>query len=292
MKRIVLVLTLLIGLGCAQPAHAGFFADKKAEFIQNRAVKAEKKAVKKTLTLQEKYAAKYDLISLSSLYHQDFVSSDGFKKDIYFDLIKDSWKSYPDIVYTSEITDIRIENSEAEVDVKETSIATSTQLEDGVKLHGELNSLSEGTYYLKKVDDQWLIIGEKVNNEKSFLKYGDTRFVEMDLTSPQTAKAGEYYTSTLEIKKPENAFIVASICQDNITYPQEKVQEVFRNLPDDNILERMFIANKLGKNEYNVATIGMSKSRIVGFDKIQVYMAGVAFIMTRVNIEEQDAKKD
>ena len=292
MKRIVLSLVILLGFGITEPAHASFFADKKAEIVQNLEIRADKKAIKKLLSLQEKYAAKYDVISLSTLYHQDFVSADGFKKDVYFELIKDTWKSYPDIIYTSEIKDIRINGNSAEVDVYETSLSTTTEIEQGVKIYGELNSISNGTYYLKKFENKWLVTSEKVKNEKSFLKYGDTRFVEMDLITPETAKAGEYYTASLKIDKPEDAFIVASICQDAITYPQQKPKEVFRNLPEDNILERMFIANKDGKNEYNVASIGMSKSRTVAFDKVQVYMAGLAFIMTRVNVEEANAEKD
>lgn len=292
MKRIVLILIILLGMGISEPAHAGFFADKKAEIVLKRETRLNKKAIKKLLIQQEKAAAKYDINALSILYHQDFVSSDGFKKDVYFDLIKDTWKSYPDIVYTSEIKDIKISGDKAEVDVHETSLATSTQLEDGVTIHGELNSQSDGTYYLQKNNNKWLIIGEKIGYEKSFLKYGETRFVEMDLISPKTAKAGEYYTTTLKIDRPENAFIVASICREDITYPQEKINEVFRNLPDDNILERMFIANKNNKNEYNVATIGMSKTKVYGIDKVKMYMAGIAFIMTRVNVEGIDAEKD
>ena len=292
MKRIVLSLVILLGLGVTEPVQAGFFTDKKVEITQNFKIRADKKAIKKALKLQEKYAAKYDIVGLSTLYHQDFVSADGFKKDVYFELIKDTWKSYPDIIYTSEIKDIRINGDLAEVDVYETSLATTTEIEQGVKIYGELNSISNGTYYLKQQNDKWLVISEKVKNEKSFLKYGDTRFVEMDLTSPEVTKAGEYYTASLKIDKPKDAFIVASICQDAITYPQQKPKEVFRNLPDDNILERMFIANKNGKNEYNIASIGMSKSRTVAFDKVQVYMAGLAFIMTRVNVEDADAQQN
>ena len=169
MKRIVLSLLILLGLGVTEPVHAGFFADKKAEINQNFEIRADKKAIKKALRLQEKYAARYDIIGLSTLYHQDFVSADGFKKDVYFELIKDTWKSYPDIIYTSEIKDIRINGDSAEVDVYETSLATTTEIEQGVKIYGELNSISNGTYYLKQQDNEWLIISEKVKNEKSFL---------------------------------------------------------------------------------------------------------------------------
>ena len=56
----------------------------------------------------------------------------------------------------------------------------------------------------------------------------------------------------------------------------------------------MFYANKNGKNEYNVASIGVSKSEQITPEKIRVYIAGLAFIMTRVNVEDEvkDAPED
>lgn len=292
MKKIFLFLTIILMISACEPVHASFFDNKKTQIIQNLETRKAKKDIKKVFIQQEKYASKYDLTSLSTLYHQDFESADGFKKDTYFDLIKETWKTYPDIVYNAKIQEIRINGNKAEIDVYETSVATTTEIAEDKAIFGELNSSSDGTYYLEKINDKWLFISEKVRNEKSFLKYGDTRFVEMDLISPKTAKAGEYYTATLKINKPEDAFIVASICKDKITYPQQKTEEVFRNLPNDNILERMFIANKDGKNEFNIATIGMSKSTQTGFGKIRIYMAGIAFIMTRVNIEDNNAEKN
>ena len=149
-------------------------------------------------------------------------------------------------------------------------------------------------YYFKKIKNKWLISGEKVYNEKSFLKYGDTRFINMDLISPEKVTPNEYYTASLKVDLPENAFAIASIGRDEITYPQDQAAEVFRRLPEDNILERMFYANKNGKNEYNVASIGVSKSEQITPEKIRVYIAGLAFSMTRVNVEDEvkDAPED
>ncbi len=296
MKRIfsALIIGLFVFVNLYTPAEAGFFADKKTEIVQNFKDKSAQKSIRKILEKQTKFASNHDYTGLFNLYANDFINTDGFTKDIYFKLIKDTWTSYPDITYTTEIKDITVDGNKASAEVYETSLATSTQLEEGVKLYGELHSYSNGFYYFKKVDGKWLISGEKVTKEKSFLKYGDTRFIEMDLISPEKVVPNEYYTASLKIDLPENAFAVASIGCDEIIYPQKQTEEVFRRMPDDNILERMFYANKNGKNEYNVASIGVSKSEQITPEKIRVYIAGLAFIMTRVNVEDEveNAPKD
>ncbi len=289
MKKIfsVLIIGLFIFTNVFVPAQAGFFSDKKAEIIQNYQDRTAQKAIRKILEKQTKLATKHDYTGLFNLYDNDFINTDGFTKNIYFKLIKDTWTTYPDISYTTEIKEIKVDGDTASGEVYETSLATSTEIAEGVKFFGELHSYSNGVYYFKKVKGKWLISGEKVYDEKSFLKYGDTRFIEMDLVSPKSVTPGEYYTASLKVDLPQNAVAVASIGRDEITYPQEQAEEKFRKLPDDNILERMFYANKNGKNEYNVASVGVSKSQAISADKIRIYLAGLAFIVTRVNMENE-----
>lgn len=287
MRRLLLALSLLFFMTSVLPAEAGFIADKRASIKASNQLRADKKIIKKIINLQNKLASKYDYDGLISLYSDDFKCSDGFDKETYFKLIKETWATYSDISYTTEIKNVEINNDTAKVKVYETSLATSTHTEEDTSIFGELNSYSNGTYTLKKINGNWLITSEFVNNEKSFLKYGDARFVNMDLNSPLTVKAGEYYTAALTVETPEDTMIVASIGRDSIKYPQEKPEDVFRKMPSDNILERMFLANKEGKNEYNVASIGMTKSKVYG-GQIHLYMAGIAFIMTRVNVEVKE----
>lgn len=296
MKRLVLLsaIGLFLTANVYSPANAGYFTDKKNEIVQTFAVKNAERQIKKVLEKQNDYASKYNVEGLSNLYCEDFVSGDGFTKDIYFKLIKETWESYPDIIYTIDVKEINVNGDKAKAEVYETSLATTTEIAEGVKLNGELHSSSNGTYYLKKVNGKWRIYGETVNNEKSYLKYGDTRFINMELNSPEKVKPGEYYTSSLKIDLPENSFAIASICRENISYPQSKMEEVFRKIPEDNILERMFYANKDGKNEYNIASVGVTKSEATEPNQVRIYLAGIAFIMTRVNVEQevQNAKKD
>ncbi len=296
MKRIIssILIGLFVFVNLYTSAEAGFFSEKKSEIIQNYQDRTAERTIRKILEKQTKYASKHDYTGLFNLYANDFINTDGFTKDVYFTLIKDTWASYPDITYTTDIKDIIVDGDKASAEVYETSLATTTQLNEGIKLFGELHSYSNGVYYFKKIKGKWLISGEKVYNEKSFLKYGDTRFINMDLISPEKVTPNEYYTASLKIDLPENAFAIASIGKDEIVYPQEQAEEVFRKMPDDNILERMFYANKNGKNEYNVASIGVSKSEQITPEKIRVYIAGLAFIMTRVNVEDEvkDAPED
>lgn len=296
MKRIIssILIGLFVFVNLYTPAEAGFFSDKKSEIIQNYQDRTAERTIRKILEKQTKFASKHDYTGLFNLYAQDFVNTDGFTKDVYFKLIQDTWTSYPDITYTTDIKNITVDGHTASAEVYETSLATTTQLNEGVKLFGELHSYSNGVYYFKKIKNKWLISGEKVYNEKSFLKYGDTRFINMDLISPEKVTPNQYYTASLKVDLPENAFAIASIGRDEITYPQDQAAEVFRRLPEDNILERMFYANKNGKNEYNVASIGVSKSEQITPEKIRVYIAGLAFIMTRVNVEDEvkDAPED
>ena len=289
-----LFVSIFIFMNFYVPAEAEFFSDKKSEIIQNYQDRTAERTIRKILEKQTKFASKHDYTGLFNLYAQDFVNTDGFTKDVYFKLIQDTWTSYPDITYTTDIKNITVDGHTASAEVYETSLATTTQLNEGVKLFGELHSYSNGVYYFKKIKNKWLISGEKVYNEKSFLKYGDTRFINMDLISPEKVTPNEYYTASLKVDLPENAFAIASIGRDEITYPQDQAAEVFRRLPEDNILERMFYANKNGKNEYNVASIGVSKSEQITPEKIRVYIAGLAFIMTRVNVEDEvkDAPED
>ena len=62
----------------------GFFAVQKARIEQNRVYKSTLNDIKNVIEQQNVFANKYDAKGLSNLYADDFVNSDGFNKDIYF----------------------------------------------------------------------------------------------------------------------------------------------------------------------------------------------------------------
>lgn len=286
MKKLSVLLfaALLLAGNTVIPAEAGIFAAQKARIEQNKINKSTLNAVKNVIDQQSVYTSKYDLEGLKSLYSPNFVNSDGFNRDVYFKLIEETWKIYPDIVYYTDIKNIEFSENYAAVLVEESAVATSQENIGEFIAVGELYSTSKCIYYLEKQGQKWLISSEKILEETSSLKYGDARYVNMELSAPNQTGAGKTYTATLKVDTPQDAVVVASISKENIVYPQPQTDEAFRKLPDDNILERYFTSNKLNVNEYAVASVGITRAENISEDKIRVYMGGLAFIMTRVNV--------
>lgn len=287
MKKLLTIIAIgTIALaGIQEPANAqNFFAQKRAEIQRMKEYNSTVKDIKSVITRQEKYSNKFQLEELSSLYAGDFVNADGFNKEVYFKLIKDTWKTYPDISYTTKIKNIEFSGNYATVEVDETAVATSKDEVGDLVAIGELYSTADSIYYLEKIGSKWLISSEQVLKETSSLKYGDARYTNIELSSPTQIKSGQSYTATLKVDAPSDSVVVASINQEEITYPQKTRDEVFRKMPEDNILERVFVANKNNINEYTVASVGITKSEIYDSTKVRVYMGGLAFIMTRVNV--------
>jgi len=286
MKRILLILLTLLFIqsNFSNIAEAGFIADYKLRIEKERQIKSIYDDVKSVMDKQEEYSNNYDIEGLAKLYSSEFVNCDGFNKDVYFKLIKDTWQTYPNISYTTKIKNIIFNEKYAKVEVFETANATTNEIEPGVAARGELYSAANGVYYLEKVGQNWVIMSEQIIDEKSILRYGDARFIKMDLNAPSLVPAGKYYTTSLVVDVPEDAVVIASIGNATSVYPQVKTDDSFRKLPDDNILERMFAANKKNVNEYAVASVGIAKSEPLDKEKIKVYMSGLAFIMTRVNV--------
>lgn len=282
---VLLITALLFCAATQQPSNAtGFFATQKAKIEQNRVYKSTLNDIKNVIEQQNVFANKYDAKGLSKLYADDFVNSDGFNKDIYFKLIEETWKTYPDISYTTEIKNIEFTDNYATVFVNEIAVATSKEEIGELTAIGELYSTSQCVYYLEKRGTKWLINSEKIIEETSTLKFGDARYTYIQLNAPKQIGADKEYTATLKVDAPKDSVVIASINKENIVYPQSKSDDAFRKMPDDNILERVFKSNKDNVNEYAVASIGITRAENYTDDQIRVYMGGLAFIMTRVNI--------
>lgn len=279
---VLIILTLLLANIC--PAEAGIISAHKTRVEQNRLYKSAYNDVKRVIDQQTVYTNKYDLDGLSSLYSKEFVNSDGFNKEVYFKLIKETWETYPDISYKTQINKIEVGENYATVYVDEVAVATSKETVEELTVIGELYSTSKCVYYLEKQGSKWLISSEKVLDETSTLKYGDARYADIDLNVPKQIGAGKEYTASLNVVTPIDSVIIASISKENIVYPQTKSEDAFRKLTDNSVLERVFTSNKNNVNEYAVASVGITRAESVSDTQARIYMGGLAFIMTRINV--------
>ena len=290
MKRFIIPIVVSIAILSANvlPANAGFLETHKAKVLQKREFKTTTEAIKNVFIKQDEYTNNHDIKKLSELYSENFYNSDGFDKELYFKLIEDTWKTYPDITYNTIIRDIQIDGIYATVQTYETAFAISHEQSENIEAFGELKSYASGIYHLKKTGGKWVIEHEQVLSEKSALKYGDARFIKMDLTAPQMVGAGEEYTALLEIELAEDESAIASIDKQQIIHPLEKPEEAFRTMLDTKELERIFKANSKNINEYATASIGIAKAEQSNDTRARIYMSGIAFLMTRVNVIPQN----
>lgn len=285
MKRVLLsLLSIAVLAGMGLSSQASVVSARTTKLQQAKVEKNYYKDIEQVIKLQDKFVASYNVDGLKGLYADNFVNNDGYNKEVYFSLVKDTWKTYPDITYKTYIKDIKVRGNYAEVETYETAVATVSNDEELIDVSGELNSFSNCRYHLEKVSEKWLITGEDVLDEYSTLKFGDARFVKMDFSAPTMVGAGTPYTATLKINLPADSIVIASINKEKIVNPASRPEDKFRRLPEEQILERMFTANTENLNEYNIASVGITKTETAAPNKVKVYMNGLAFIMTRVNV--------
>lgn len=238
------------------------------------------RAVKKVVMSQFKYANKGDFDKFISIFDKDYINADGFNLEVYSDLVKDIWSTYTNLKYWAKIKKIDVNNDKAAVDVTEYTTANLALTQN---YKGELYSVSESTYYLKKIDGKWKIFNDKIDDETTKMLYGAAKNLDIKLTVPNNIKADTEYTASLEFETPQNMISIASIASDKVEYPQPKTKEVFRAMPEDNILERLFTSNSDNVNEYVVASIGLTQTNICDLS-IKMSLTGFGYIIKRVNV--------
>ena len=286
MKRFLFVLTLLsvLSISVSLEARAGFIADYKARISENRQLENTEKEIREVFNTQDEFTNSYNFEGLYKLYSDDFMNSDGYNKEVYFKLIKETWETYPEITYQTKILNINVTSNYATVETKETAFAVTEENSEYISAVGELRSEAHCIYHLKRDKGKWLIAAEDILDERSALKYGDARFIKMELNAPTLIGAGENYSAELKVDMPADQIVIASIASEKIVQPVEPAPERYRKLPSDQILERLFVANTDNVNEYSIASVGVTKTEPVDEENVKVYMNGLAFLMTRVNV--------
>ena len=277
MKRILLtILSFLIF------TQAGYTANCFSDWnIFNN----DTRKVKSLINAQIRYANKLNFDKFISTYDKDYKNGDGYDLEVYSKLVKELWQNYNNIKYGIKIKDITFEeNGIAKVQLVETSHADIPVTK---KMNGILNSEANSVYYLKKTDGKWKVVSDKIIDEVTSMLYGDATNLDIKLTAPKEVTPGYEYTASLEFVPPKDTFAIASIAKDNVEYPQKQAKEVFRRMPEDNILERLFIANSDNYNEYVIASIGLTKADIKDLS-IKLSLTGYGYQIIRVNVVDKE----
>ena len=285
MKKLLLSVLLFILLSPAS------YADNR--FFRSDIFNSNVRGIKSTLNSQIKYANQNNFDKFIATYDTNYKNGDGYDLDIYSKLVKELWDNYDNIKYSIKIKDITFNNDgTAAVTLTETSEA---EIPVTKKMNGILKSEANSVYYLKKINGKWKVTADKINDEVTSMLYGDAINLDIKLSAPNEVTPGYEYTASLEFTPPKDTFAIASIAKDKVEYPQKQAKEVFRKLPEDHILERLFIANSDNANEYIIASIGLTKADIQDMS-IKLSLTGFGYQIIRVNvvdkIDKDDSKED
>ena len=239
----------------------------------------------------EKYTAKGDIEKLKTLYSDDFINNDGFDKKTYFDLITLVSDMYEDAEYKMDITSVHRDGDYAYAYLNEVASAKTTDKYNENTGIGVVKSDSVYLFHLQKISGKWKIRALDVLSEQTSLVYGDARDLDFEIKAPTKVKQGTDYTIDFSINNmPNDAVLIASITNDPIIYPQVNREEVFRTLKKNKNLERIVRANSDNYNEYATVSLGVTKAGVIKngeeIDMVKIYMTGMAFVMSRVNVEQ------
>lgn len=253
-------------------------------------------------------ANRHDVDALLKHYAPDYISADGYNLTQLKQLLQDTWATYPEIVYTSDIVRIRVQGDTATVESNERSEAPLTVLKDmPVGGAGKLTTTSQTLTYLKKVAEGWEVSHEEIINEESRVEYGKHEKVRVNLEAPDQVFQGEQYEARVASDLPKTVFAIANLTQDFLSFPLIKSQSGFRNMtPVQPELSRVFTAgggsSSFGPlkvslptrhtlNEMVTATLALSElvQGENGLPSIQVI--GLVSVSKRVNVKNRPVSK-
>ena len=287
MKKLILTLliTLLITPTCFASDNYVAYADKVSAKKEKQQAQINEKDIRNTFKTILAYTNDGNLDGLKSYYSPNFVNNDGFNFKMYFDLVRKTWKLYPDIKYEINIDNISIFGNTAIVTASETAIATTSEKIEDTEIKGYLKSKSDTIYYLEKIGEKWVITSDSTICEETKLTYGEANEIKMELVVPQLVPANKEYTASLKvIPSDKKMLLIGSIGQEKITYPHVNASEVYRKFPESGILERLFNANNENLNEYVVGSVGITRAKVTKDKNIKLVVTGLGYIITRTNV--------
>ena len=252
--------------------------------------KTPKMEIKSLIKKHNKALSNHNIEQVKSFYDKTYKSTDGFNIDDMSKMLEQTYKAYKNIKYQTKIISINADDNWALVQLKDKTTASvyPTEIKEIKKEKmGKLEGVSVYNMYLKKENDAWKIVQDDILLEETSLKYGIANKINMDLIAPYQVKNNQEYDLSLKIEKPDNIIALASISREEIVYPPQDYKEKFRKIPELGELERVVRANNNSKDEYAVASIGLTKVTVnEAQTKARIEVLGLAYLMKRVNMNK------
>lgn len=252
--------------------------------------KTPKMEIKSLIKQHNKALSNHDIEKIKTFYDENYKSTDGFNLDDMSKMLEQTYSAYKNIKYQTKIISINTDDNWALVQLKDRTTASvyPTEIKEIKKEKmGKLEGTSVYNMYLKKENDSWKIVQDDILIEQTSLKYGIANKMDMDLIAPYQVRNNEEYDLSLKINKPDDIIALASISREEITYPPQDYKEKFRKIPELGELERVVRANNKNKDEYAVASIGLTKVSVnEAQTKARIEVLGLAYLMKRVNMDK------
>lgn len=250
--------------------------------LKNKLKKSPESQIKDFFKRYNRYSAKNRIDKLKELYTENYVNNDGFNKKTVFEMMDMASTAYKNVKYNTEIESIEVDGNYAVVRAKETATGETEKVFEKVNDTGTINSELRFVDYMKKEGNNWKISATEVIYEKVVLAYGEAKSLPVNISAPDCVPAGDNYDVAVRTTAPDHAFLVASIANDRIVFPQEQGKDVYRAIKKDE-LARILTANKTNNNEYATVSIALTRAQVEP-ESVVLNMTGIAFIMKRVNV--------
>ena len=289
-KKICLVFTVLFLMGTLPSKAVDIHTLLSQIGFNIFAQKDAKTEITNVIEKQQKYANKKNYNKLKDLYSTTYSNNDGISFDDYIESLKATADMHGKITYKTTINSITVNGDYATVEAVDTAEGITNKEYENIEGKGVLTSNAKAIYYFKKENGDWKIDSEYAYSEKTSLKYGVTKDIEINIDAPECIKAGTEYNIKISADLPQDSGLIASIATETIQYPHIKAEDIYRPMKNDGELERVVTSNTEGKNEIAFASVGIAKAVLNSESKLDFVISGVAFVSSRVNVVPNKVK--
>lgn len=287
MKKLYVYFFIILCLTCSVQRSYSQGRSEAANAIQNNQTQIQS-SINNFINRYIKATNEHNIAEINKIYAQNYHNGDGLIREDILKLMKDTWVSYPDLKINTVIKDIRVNDAYASVETFDKSVGSSAKKSDITNDIGLLESESHNIIYLQKFGKDWKIISDKVIYEKTSIKFGSAKPLNVALYAPEQVLAGDNYTVSLNAEIPDGMIALGSITSEPIVYPEIKPEEVFRQInPGTGSLERLMKSNVTSNNEFASASVGYSEMTEDVLANPEVKLTGLAIILIRVNVIPQ-----